>query len=298
MLVRILLLLLLVSLQRPQQTPPPHRVYLPIVLTHRVLVEDLRPGRPEVCMAWVPGTLVERSQDDFGGTLFYHSGSHQPGAIAQGGIPVWRSPYVPNYYLSVPSTLRFNNHDGIVKLFNEPDLRGQDGKLTPQDAAALYRTAKLLLPAAAFVTPNAVSRDYLFEFMAAVGNDWREGWDIIGVHGYEVYSTASLSPAEWLEPVFDLAHEYRSHVWVSEVGIDSSWTIAARIRFINEFDDPRLQAVCWYSPHCAGYSPEACGHNFYEDDYLNLTSTGRILQEIVHGGQWPPDPPGTPGTPQ
>lgn len=268
------------------QQQQPHRAYLPVIMTQRVLVEDTRPGKPEICMAWVPGALVERSMTDFDAAMFFHSGSHQPGAIAQGGIPVWRSPNVPNNFLSVPSSLRFNGYNGIVKLFNEPDLTGQDGPLSPQDAAALYRAAKILLPGAAFVTPNAIGMDYLIEFMAAVGDDWRQGWDIVGIHGYETYQL-DMWPGEWLEPVIALAESYRSYLWVSEVGVDGNRSIAWQRRFTEEFaNNAAVQTVCWHTPHCGGY-PTGCELNLYQDDWLTLTLTGEILQRVLDGGEWP-----------
>lgn len=283
----MILAIIIAIITLPGSAQPAHRAYLPIITLPRVLVEDARPGKPEICMAWSPGNLVDQAIADFGAQFFYHSWSEQPSWIARGGIPVWRSPVHAAGFLAVPQTLRGIGYTGVVKLFNEPDLTGQDGPLTPQDAAAIYRIAKRLLPGAAFVTPNAVSREYLYEFMTAVGDDWRAGWDIVGVHGYETYQL-DMWPAEWLEPVIALADAHGSYLWISEVGIDSTRSIAWQRQFAEEFDTSAAQVICWYSPHCGGYSPEACVLNFYQDDMEGLTLTGEILQRVLQGGEWPP----------
>lgn len=292
MMINLLVLLLTLWGTRPlpavEQT---YHAYLPIIFSApRPLVEDTRPG-PEVCMAWSPGNLVEQARQDFGMQLFFNSGSHQPTEIERGGVPVWRSPNIPDNFLAVPATLRYWRHTGLVLLFNEPDVNGQDAPLSPEDAASLYRLATQLLPGAVFITPNALSVEYLRQFLTAVGDDWRPQ-DIIGVHLYQpptdqlngtwVYEYPTIWPADWLRPVLALAAERGSQVWVSEVGIANSWTLADMQRYVRELDGSGAQVVCWYTPHCGGYSQHACLHNLYSNASGEaLTPAGATLKALL-----------------
>lgn len=293
---KIILLIIVVALQRPlppdDMPPVTYTVYLPAVYNPVPLIPDNRPG-PEVCMAWSPGTLVDRARADFGSEIFFHSSSYQPLWISAGGIPVWRSPNQPGAFVDVAAALRQQDYHGIVMLFNEPDIPGQDGPLAPTDAAALYRLATTLFPGAVFVTPNANSTNYLAAFLAAVGDAWRPQ-DRIGVHMYQpvtgydqdgniLVDYPTIWPNDWLQPVYGLAAARGSKVWVTEVGPSNEWTPADLQRYYRELLTSDTEAVCVYTPNCGGYSPHACKRNLYDSMSSNpsLTLSGLTLLETL-----------------
>lgn len=268
-----------------------YKLYVPFVTATGVLVDDLRINKPETCMAWSPGHLVAQSRVDFDTQFFYHSASHRPNWYTQGGIPVWRSSVHPDGFLNVGASLYNDRYSGLVLLFNEPDITGQDGPLSPQDAAYLYRLATRLLPAATFITPNANSVEYLQQFMGYVGDAWRPQ-DIIGIHmwqpptgqtdGEYIFEYPTIWPDEWLAPVYVLADTYDAEVWVSEVGITTTWTPADQLLYVQQLDAPQVQAVCWFTTHCEDYTAHACLHNLYTDATgTQLSATGYLLQGVL-----------------
>lgn len=244
-------------------------------------------------MACAPGTLVNRARADFGAYLFFHSASYQEWWIELGGIPVWRSPNQPGSFVDVAAAMRQQQYRGLVLLFNEPDIAGQDAPLSPDDAAALYRLAVALFPNSTFVTPNANSVWYLQRFLDAVGDDWRSQ-DRIGIHMYQpptagnavdgwVFGEPTIWPAAWLAPVIDLAAARGSQIWVSEVGVSNEWRADLRDRYIEELLSSTAEVICWYTPHCGGYSAHACLHNLYTAQTGNpsLTPFGVALQAAL-----------------
>lgn len=259
--------------RQPEQA---YRAYLPIIARPR-------PG-PAVCVAWAPGTLIDRARADFGSQSFFHSASYQAWWIEMGGIPVWRSPNQPGAFVDVAAALRQQeDYRGIVLLFNEPDIVGQDGPLAPEDAAALYRLAVRLFPDVTFAVPNANSVWYLERFLEAVGDDLRPG-DIIAIHMYQdTDDEPTVWPADWLARVFELADARDNRVMVSEVGVSNNWSAAQQERYISELLASRATAVCWYTPHCGGYSEHACQFNLYDDIDGNpsLTAAGLALQAAL-----------------
>lgn len=280
----------------PEDDALTYTAYLPIIEKPKPLVADTRPG-PEICMAWSPGALVERSRIDFGTQFFFHSASHLPQWMALGGIPVWRTPNQPDSFISVASELRRQNYNKLVIEFNEPDIDGQDGRIDATDLASLYRLGIRLFPGATFIVPNANSVWYLQQFMTAVGDDWRRGRDIIGIHmyqpvtgydstGYPLIKYPTIWPSSWMIPVYELAAQYGSEVWITEVGISNDWSPADLERYITELLATDTQAICYYTPHCGGYSPHACTHNLYDDmESPELTLSGTILKSLIDSQQ-------------
>lgn len=245
-------------------------------------------------MAWAPGVLVDRAKADFDVQFFFHSSSYQVQWEKLGSIPIWRTPNQPDNFTDVAAELRRQNYSGLLIAFNEPDIPGQDGPIDVADLASLYRLDIALFPGATFIVPNANSVLYLQQFMTAVGDDWRRGRDIIGIHmyqpltgydetGYPQVDYPTIWPASWMQPVYNLAAQYDSQIWITEVGLSNKWRPADLERYTRELLETNTQAVCFYTPHCGGYSPHACWHNLYDTQTssANLTLSGITLQSLL-----------------
>lgn len=258
-------------------------VYLPIVSKPRPLVADRRLG-PEVCLSWPPQSTLEQAASDFGFQFYYHSGSYaqeRPEAL-----PMLRAPEArPEYWSIVSYKLWQRNYSGLALLFNEPDMAEQDGPLSPEDAAALYRLAIRTHPRTTWITPNAISLKYLQRFLAAVGNDWRPQ-DRVGIHIYQTNGGYAVSrwPGEWIaeaRQIVDESEAAGAALWVSEVGPSNDWPMADLMRYYEELlNAPGVEVVCVFTTSVGNQHWHASKRVFY-DENGTLTPSGEAFTRTL-----------------
>ena len=233
----------------------PMPLYFPIAVKSAPLVADQRAG-PEVCMAWsgVPSVTA---------VLIVCARPGQREGIAEQLL----------YLKSI-------DWRGLVLLANEPDMPDQDAIAQPRDMAGLYWYATQLLPNATFITPNTISVQYLDEFLDYA--TLREK-DRVGVHIYQGAAGTAVHtwPDVWLQSVERVLaqHGVGNALWVSEVGIDESWSRETSGRYAAELFDSRAEVVCVYTTTCGGWLP-GCGYGLYQSGGA-LTTGGNALKDVL-----------------
>ena len=265
-----------VPLPTAEMVAAPRPLYFPIAVKSAPLVLDQRAG-PEVCMAW-SGQFLAEAQQDFGSQFYYHSATWRVPSVT--AVPIVRSR--PGQREDVAEQLLYLKSidwRGLVLLANEPDMPDQDAIAQPRDMAGLYWYATQVLPNATFVTPNTISVQYLDEFL-----DYAElrAKDRVGVHIYQGAAGTAVHtwPSVWLQAVERVLarHGVGNALWVSEVGIDESWSQEAGDRYARELFDSRAEAVCVYTTTCGGWLP-GCGYDLYKSG--TLTTGGNALKSVL-----------------
>ncbi|MCA9935981.1 MAG: hypothetical protein KC415_18735, partial [Anaerolineales bacterium] len=177
------------------------------------------------------------------------------------------------------------NYSGLALLFNEPDMAEQDGPLSPEDAAALYRLAIRTHPRTTWITPNAISLKYLQRFLAAVGNDWRPQ-DRVGIHIYQTNGGYAVSrwPGEWIaeaRQIVDESEAAGAALWVSEVGPSNDWPMADLMRYYEELlNAPGVEVVCVFTTSVGNQHWHASKRVFY-DENGTLTPSGEAFTRTL-----------------
>lgn len=255
----------------------PRPLYFPIAVMSAPLVVDQRAG-PEVCMAW-SGQYLSEARRDFGAQLYYHSATWRVPSVT--AVPIVRAR--PGQREDIAEQLLYLKSidwRGLVLLANEPDMPDQDAIAQPRDMAGLYWYATQLLPNATFVAPNTISIQYLDEFL-----DYAtlRSKDRVGVHVYQGAAGTAVHtwPSVWLQSVERVLAQHGVHnaLWVSEVGIDESWSRETSGRYAAELFDSRAEVVCVYTTTCGGWLP-GCGYDLYQSGGA-LTTGGNALRSVV-----------------
>ena len=255
----------------------PMPLYFPIAVKSAPLVADQRAG-PEVCMAW-SGQYLSEARRDFGAQLYYHSATWRVPSVT--AVPIVRAR--PGQREGIAEQLLYLKSidwRGLVLLANEPDMPDQDAIAQPRDMAGLYWYATQLLPNATFITPNTISVQYLDEFLDYA--TLREK-DRVGVHIYQGAAGTAVHtwPYVWLQSVERVLaqHGVGNALWVSEVGIDESWSRETSGRYAAELFDSRAEVVCVYTTTCGGWLP-GCGYGLYQSGGA-LTTGGNALKDVL-----------------
>ena len=255
----------------------PQPVYLPAVIMSAPLVVDQRAG-PEVCMAW-SGQYLSEARLDFGAQLYYHSATWRVPSVT--AVPIVRAR--PGQREDIAEQLLYLKSidwRGLVLLANEPDMPDQDAIAQPRDMAGLYWYATQLLPNATFITPNTISVQYLDDFLDYA--TLREK-DRVGVHIYQGAAGTAVHtwPSVWLQAVERVLAQHGVHnaLWVSEVGIDESWSQETSGRYAAELFGSGAEVVCVYTTTCGNWLP-GCGYDLYQSGGA-LTTGGNALRSVV-----------------
>ena len=229
-------------------------------------------------MAW-SGQYLSEARRDFGAQLYYHSATWRVPSVT--AVPIVRAR--PGQREDIAEQLLYLKSidwRGLVLLANEPDMPDQDAIAQPRDMAGLYWYATQLLPNATFVAPNTISIQYLDEFL-----DYAtlRSKDRVGVHVYQGAAGTAVHtwPSVWLQAVERVLAQHGVHnaLWVSEVGIDESWSQATSGRYAAELFGSRAEVVCVYTTTCGGWLP-GCGYDLYQSGGA-LTTGGNALQSVV-----------------